>query len=43
LCAGQTSFFFGLAAKKPPVAATATLFGIGATPFVQAAARVPQH
>jgi hypothetical protein len=43
LCAGQTSFFFGLAAVKAPVAATAVLFGIGEPAFVQVDARVPQH
>ena len=43
LCAGATSFFFGLAAKKPPIALNATLFGIGPTPIIQTAARVPLH
>lgn len=43
LCAGQTSFFFGLAAAKGPVMASATLFGMGEPAFVQVDARVPQH
>ncbi len=43
LCGGQTSFFFGLAAAKPPQAATATLFGFGSPGFYQTDAKVPQH
>ena len=43
LCAGQTSYFFGLAAAAAPQNATATLFGYGNPPFVQTAARVPAH
>lgn len=43
LCAGKTSFFFGLAAATAPMATTATLFGIGHPPFVAVNARVPQH
>ncbi len=43
LCAGQTSFFFGLAAAKAPTAGAAMLFGIGSPPFVQTAAQVPTH
>ena len=43
LCAGQTSFFFGLAAVKTPMASEATLFGIGSPPFVQTTAQVPTH
>ena len=43
LCAGQTSYFFGLAAAKGPQSATATLFGFGTPPFVQTDARTPQH
>jgi hypothetical protein len=43
LCAGQSSYFFGLAATTAPQTATATLFGIGAPAFVQTAARTPQH
>ena len=43
LCAGQTSYFFGLAAVKGPQSASATLFGYGSPPFVQTAVRVPQH
>jgi hypothetical protein len=37
LCAGQSSYFFGMAA------ATATLFGFGTPPFVQTTATTPQH
>lgn len=43
LCAGQTSFFFGMAAAKAPMANAATLYGLGSPPFVQATARVPTH
>lgn len=43
LCGGQTSFFFGLAAAKPPQAAAAALFGFGNPGFYQTDARVPQH
>src|ERR1700735_3376526 len=35
LCAGQTSYFFGLAATTAPQAGNATLFGFGSPPFVQ--------
>jgi len=43
LCAGQTSYFFGMAAAKGPQSATATLFGFGSPPFVQTTATTPQH
>jgi hypothetical protein len=43
LCAGQSSYFFGLAAPKGPQTATATLFGFGRPAFIQTAARTPQH
>lgn len=43
LCAGQSSYFFGMAAAKGPQSATATLFGFGDPPFVQTDARTPQH
>jgi hypothetical protein len=43
LCAGQTSFFFGLAAAKAPMGGEAMLFGIGSPPFVQTTAEVPTH
>ena len=43
LCAGQTTYFFGLAAAKAPQSGSATLFGYGSPPFIQTAARVPQH
>jgi hypothetical protein len=43
LCAGKTSFFFGLASTKAPMASSATIFGIGDPAFVQVDARVPQH
>jgi hypothetical protein len=43
LCHGSSSFFFGFAAAKGPVNTVATLFGPGSPPFVQTAARTPQH
>jgi len=43
LCAGATSYFFGLAAPTRPQSTTALLYGFGNPPFVQTAARVPQH
>jgi hypothetical protein len=43
LCAGKSSYFFGLASATAPQAATATLFGFGNPPFVQTTARTPQH
>jgi hypothetical protein len=43
LCAGQTSFFFGMAAAKAPMTNAATLYGFGNPPFVQATARAPTH
>jgi hypothetical protein len=43
LCAGQTSYFFGLAATAAPQSRTAMLFGYGNPPFVQTAVRVPAH
>src|SRR6185503_11931462 len=43
LCAGETSFFFGLAATGAPTAASATLFGPGSPGFIAINARVPTH
>jgi hypothetical protein len=43
LCAGQSTYFFGLAALKGPQTATATLFGFGTPAFIQTASRTPQH
>ena len=43
LCPGQTTYFFGLASLAAPVATLATMFAFGATPFIPATARVPQH
>ena len=43
LCPGQTTYFFGLASLTAPVATIATMFAFGATPFIPATARVPQH
>jgi hypothetical protein len=43
LCPGATSYFFGLAAGKAPVKASATMFGLGAVPFIPIDVRVPQH
>jgi hypothetical protein len=43
VCAGQSSLFFGLASKNPPVSSEAILFGYGAPPILQASARTPRH
>jgi hypothetical protein len=43
LCAGQTSYFFGLAAGTKPIAGTAVIFGPGKPGFIQTAARMPEH
>ncbi|HML12226.1 MAG TPA: hypothetical protein VK456_02905 [Xanthobacteraceae bacterium] len=43
LCAGATSYFFGLAATNAPVSDNATLFGYGSPPIVPATVRRPQH
>jgi hypothetical protein len=43
LCAGETSFFFGLAATGAPTAVSATLFGPGSPGFIAINARVPTH
>jgi hypothetical protein len=43
LCAGQSSFFFGLAGGTTPKSTPGTLFGIGSTGFIQADVRVPTH
>jgi hypothetical protein len=43
LCAGQTSYFFGLAAANGPQSTTATAFGFGYPPFVQLDVRTPAH
>jgi hypothetical protein len=43
LCAGKTSFFFGIASTKTPKSSSATLFGMREPAFVQVEARVPQH
>lgn len=43
LCAGETSFFFGLAATGAPTAASATLFGPGSPGFIAIDARVAAH
>ncbi len=43
LCAGQTSFFFGLAARTKPITGTAVTFGPGSPGFIQTAARMPEH
>lgn len=43
LCAGQTSYFFGMASTKAPQSDTATLFGYGTPPIAPAAVRRPQH
>jgi hypothetical protein len=43
LCAGDSTYFFGLAATAAPQTGTATLFGSGVPAFIQTASRVPQH
>lgn len=43
LCAGKSTFFFGLAAATAPKTTDATLFGLGSPPLIQTKARVPQH
>jgi hypothetical protein len=43
LCAGQSSFFFGLAGMATPKNTPGTLFGIGSAGFIQADIRVPTH
>jgi hypothetical protein len=43
LCAGTSTYFFGLAAAKGPQSATATLFEFGSPPFIQLNARTPAH
>lgn len=43
LCAGASTYFFGLAAPKGPQSATATLFEFGNPPFIQLTARTPAH
>ena len=43
LCAGQTTYFFGLAATAAPQNRAATLFGYGSPPFVQTTVRTPTH
>ncbi len=43
LCAGQTSYFFGLAATTTPQSGSATLFGFGQPALVQTDARMPSH
>jgi hypothetical protein len=43
LCAGTSTYFFGLAAPKGPQSATATLFEFGNPPFIQLTARTPAH
>jgi hypothetical protein len=43
LCAGASTYFFGLAAATSPQAAAATLFEFGDPPFLQTDARTPAH
>jgi hypothetical protein len=43
LCAGASTYFFGLAAPKGPQSAAATLFEFGYPPFIQLNARTPAH
>jgi hypothetical protein len=43
VCPGQSSLFFGLASKSPPVSGSASLFGYGYPPITNATAQTPQH
>jgi hypothetical protein len=43
LCAGKSSYFFGLASTAAPQTTAGTLFGIGSAGFIQADMRVPTH
>lgn len=43
VCAGTSTYFFGMAAAKAPQTATAVLFEFGSPPFIQLNARTPQH
>jgi hypothetical protein len=43
LCAGKTSYFFGMASTNAPQSDSATLFGYGTPPIVPAEVRRPQH
>jgi hypothetical protein len=43
LCGGQSSLFFGLTSKNPPVSSNAMLFGYGYPPVTEATAHTPRH
>jgi hypothetical protein len=49
LCAGQsasrsnTTFFFGLAAAKPPKPISAGIFGVRNPPYLEVSAQAPSH
>jgi hypothetical protein len=43
LCAGASTYFFGMAAAKGPQPATAVLFEFGSPPFLETDARTPAH
>jgi len=43
LCAGATSYFFGMAATNAPASDNATLFGYGSPPIVPTTVQRPQH
>lgn len=43
LCSGQSSLFFGLTSKNPPVSSIAMLFGYGSPPITEATAHTPRH
>lgn len=43
LCAGASTFFFGMAAGKGPETVTPILFKYGSPPFIELDARAPQH
>lgn len=43
LCAGASTFFFGMAAGKGPETVTPILFKYGNPPFIELEGRAPQH
>ena len=43
LCAGASTYFFGMAAGKGPEAVTPVLFKYGNPPFIELDGRAPQH
>jgi hypothetical protein len=43
VCPGQSTLFFGLPSKNPPVTSSAILFGYGRPPVTDATATAPKH